>query len=254
MISGMAIILKTRDEQAKIRETGRIIAGILAELRSAIKPGITTAEINRLTEVALKRSGAKSSSLGYHGYPASLCTSVNEEVVHGIPGKRVLREGDVVTLDLAANYHGWHADSAITVPVGAVSPEAQRLLQVTEDALYQGIAVARAGNHVRDIGRAVQRCIEAAGFSIVRNYSGHGVGRSMHEDPQVLNYVEPGYPNSLLKPGMVIAIEPMVILGGEETRVLDDEWTVISEDGSYSAHFEHTIAITTGDAEILTPG
>ncbi|MBO0778433.1 MAG: type I methionyl aminopeptidase [Ktedonobacteraceae bacterium] len=250
----MAIILKSQSERAKIRETGRIIATIFAELRKAVQPGITTAEIDQLTIEALKRYGAKSSSLGYHGYPSSLCTSVNEEVVHGIPGKRMLKEGDIITLDLAASYNGWHADSAITVPVGTVAPAVQRLLQVTEEALYRGIAAARAGKRLNDIGRAVYRHVTAAGFSVVRHYSGHGVGRSMHEDPQVLNYVEPGYPGPRLKSGMVIAIEPMVILGDEETRVLEDGWTVVSADGTYTAHFEHTVAILEGEAEVLTLG
>ncbi len=248
----MAVIIKSKEEREKIRTTGHMVAEMLAELRAAVRPGVTTHELDVLGAAALKRIGAKSSALGYHGYPASLCTSVNEEVVHGIPGKRVLKEGDVVTLDFAANYNGWHADSAITVPVGEVSPEVQRLLKVTEDALYRGIAAARAGNRLHDIGRAVQQFVEAAGFSVVRNYGGHGVGRSMHEDPQVLNYVEAGYPNSVLKPGMVIAIEPMVIMGEKKTQVLADDWTVIAADKTFAAHFEHTVAITEGDADILT--
>jgi methionyl aminopeptidase len=248
----MAPIIKSKQEREKIRETGHIVATILAELRSAVRPGMTTADINEMTAAALQRYGAKSSSLGYHGYPGSLCTSINEEVVHGIPSPRVLQDGDIITLDLAANYNGWHADSAITVPVGTITPEAQRLLKVTEDALYRGIAAARAGNRLQDIGRAVQQFVEAAGFSVVRQYGGHGVGRSMHEDPQVLNYVETAYPNMLLKPGMVIAIEPMVIAGKKETLVLDDDWTVITTDSSNAAHFEHTVAITDGNAEVLT--
>ncbi len=248
----MAVIIKSKEEREKMRAAGHIVAEMLAELRNAVRPGITTHELDVLGAALLKHYGAKSSALGYHGYPASFCTSVNEEVVHGIPGKRVLEEGDIITLDFAANYNGWHADSAITVPVGEVSPEVQRLLKVTEDALYRGIAVARAGNHLNDIGRAVQQFVEAAGFSVVRNYGGHGVGRSMHEDPQVLNYVEAGYPNSILKAGMVIAIEPMVIAGAKKTQVLDDNWTVIAADRTNAAHFEHTVAITEGDADILT--
>jgi methionyl aminopeptidase len=248
----MAPILKSKEEREKIRATGHIVASILSEIRMAVRPGITTGDIDRITTEALKRYGARSSALGYHGYPASLCTSVNEEVVHGIPGKRALKEGDIVTVDLAASYQGWHADSAITIPVGQVAPEHQRLLKLTEDALYRGIVAARAGNRLHDIGRSVQQFVEAAGFSVVRQYGGHGIGRSMHEDPQVLNYVEPGYPNQLLKAGMVIAIEPMVIMGKKETRVLDDDWTVISVDNTFAAHFEHTVAITDGDADILT--
>lgn len=248
----MAILIKSIEERAKIREAGQIVATVLAELRSMVRPGLTTAEIDKKAAEILRGYGAKSSSLGYHGYPAWLCTSVNDEVVHGIPGKRVLNEGDIITLDLAASYNGWHADSAITVPVGAVSPEAQNLLNVTEEALYRGIAAAQAGKRLNDISRAIQQHIEAANFSIVRMYSGHGVGRSMHEDPQVLNYVEPSYANPVLKPGMVIAIEPMVIMGEEETRELDDHWTVVAADGTYAAHFEHTVAITNGTAEIMT--
>ncbi len=250
----MAPIIKSFQEREKIRATGRIIAAILAELRDAVRPGITTADIDRLCVEALKRHGAKSSALGYRGYPASLCTSVNEEVVHGIPGKRVLQEGDVVTLDFAASYQGWHADSAITVPVGQVTPDKARLLKVTEEALYRGIAAARGGNRLHDIAHAVQQHVEQAGFSVVRLYSGHGVGRSMHEDPQVLNYVESSYPNSVLKPGLVLAIEPMVIMGRPETRQLADGWTVVSADGTCAAHFEHTVAITEGEPEILTLG
>lgn len=248
----MVAILKSKVEQEQIRETGRIVASILAELRSAVRPGITTGDLDNVAIDALKRYGAKSSSLGYHRYPKSLCTSVNDEVVHGIPGTRVLREGDIISIDFAAVYHSWHADSAITVPVGSVAPEVRRLLKVTEDALYRGIAAARAGNRVRDISRAVQDFVEAAGLTVVRHYGGHGVGRSMHEDPQVLNYIEPGQINHTLRAGMVIAIEPMVNMGGPETRILEDDWTIVTLDGSYSAHFEHTVAITEGDAEILT--
>jgi methionyl aminopeptidase len=252
----MAAIIKSKEEREKIRHTGHIVATVLAELRAAVRPGITTGELETLAKATLQRFGAKSSSLGYrHGslrYPGWLCTSVNEEIVHGIPSKRELQEGDVITLDLAAHYNGWHADSAITVPVGTVSPEIQRLLQVTEDALYRGIAVARAGNRLYDIGRTVQQYVEGAGFSVVRQYGGHGVGRDMHEDPQVLNYVERGYPNSMLKPGMVMAIEPMVIMGKKDTSVLDDGWTVVASDATYAAHFEHTVAITDSDADILT--
>ncbi|HLQ29623.1 MAG TPA: type I methionyl aminopeptidase [Ktedonobacteraceae bacterium] len=248
----MAPIIKSKEEREKIRETGRIVADILAELRTAVRPGITTAAIDEVAVEALKRYGARSSSLGYHGYPKSLCTSINDEVVHGIPGDRVLEEGDIVSIDFAALYNGWHADSAITVAVGKVSAEVERLLKVTEDSLYRGIAAARAGNRVRDISRAIQQHVEEAGFSIVRQYGGHGVGRSMHEDPQILNYIEPGHPNYALKPGMVIAIEPMVNMGAKETRVLPDDWTVVTVDGSRSAHFEHTVAITGDNAEILT--
>jgi methionyl aminopeptidase len=255
----MAAIKYSQEHLENIRKTGRIVAAILRDLRGIVCPGITTAEIDALAAEELQRYGAKSSSLGYPAsdkqyprYPALLCTSVNDEIVHGIPSQRVLKEGDIVSIDFAANYNGWHADSAITVPVGTVSPEVHRLLEVTENALYRGIAVARAGNRLRDIGRTVQQYVEAAGFSVVRQYGGHGVGRSMHEDPQVFNYIEPTYPNYALKPGMVIAIEPMVNMGAKETKVLSDGWTVVTNDGSYSAHFEHTVAITDGEADILT--
>jgi len=248
----VAIIIKSKAEQEKMRESGHIVAEILAELRSAVRPGITTAELDKTAASALKSRGAKASFLGYHGYPASICASVNEEIVHGIPSKRVLKEGDIISIDLGAIYNGWHGDSAITVPVGTVSPEVQRLLKVTEDALYRGIAAACAGNRLQDISRAIQQYVEATGFSVVRHYGGHGVGRSMHEDPQLLNYIEAGVTNPVLKPGMVIAIEPMVNMGGKETEVLADKWTVVTLDKSYSAHFEHTVAITEGDADILT--
>jgi len=248
----MAIILKSKEECEKIHATGRIVAEILAEMRSAVQPGITTADLDAIAVAGLKRRGAKSGTLKYRGYPASVCTSVNDEIVHGIPGKRVLEEGDIVSIDFVALYNGWYADSTVTVPVGTASSEVQLLLKVTEVALYRGIAAARAGNRLQDISRAVQQHVEAAGFSVVRMYGGHGVGTSMHEDPQVLNYIEQGQQNPVLKPGMVIAIEPMVIMGKKETRVLPDKWTVVSADGSYAAHFEHTVAITTGDAEILT--
>jgi methionyl aminopeptidase len=237
------------------------VADILAELRMAAQPGITTGELNELAAELLRQRDARSSTLGYvyegFSYPASLCTSVNDEVVHGIPGARVLREGDILTLDLAAEYRGWHADAAITVPVGVVVPEMRRLISVTQCALDRGIAAALAGNRLRDISRSVQTCVESAGFSVVRNYGGHGIGRNMHEDPVgILNYVSSGYDNPELRPGMVITIEPLactdLVVGGKETRTLDDHWTVATTDGSYAAHFEHTIAITEGDAEILT--
>jgi len=248
----MAIILKSKEEREKIRQAGHIVAETLAAMRSAVRPGITTGLLDNIAVAELQRHGARSGTLKYRGYPASVCTSVNDEVVHGIPGKRVLKEGDIISIDFVALYDGWHADATVTVPVGEVSSRVQRLLKVTEDALYRGIAAARAGNRLQDISRSIQQHVEGKGFSIVRMYGGHGLRRSMHEDPQVLNYVEPGQQNPVLKPGMVIAIEPMVIMGAKETRVLPDNWTVVTVDGSYAAHFEHTVAITTGDADILT--
>src|SRR5258708_8604353 len=191
----MAPIIKSQEEREKIRETGRIVASLLAELRIDVRPGITTDDIDHLAVESLQRYGAKSSSLGYHGYPRSLCTSVNDEIVHGIPGARVLHEGDIVTLDFAAVYNGWHADSAITVPVGKVSADVERLLKVTEDALYRAIAAARAGNRIHDISRVVQQFVEAAGFSIVRRYVGHGVGLSIHGRSPAVKSSQPGPPD-----------------------------------------------------------
>lgn len=253
----MAIHIKTASEVEYMRRSGRIVAEVLDELRAAVRPGITTAALDALTVSALEARGARSSTLGYtpggFRYPASLCTSVNGEVVHSIPGSRILVAGDIITLDLAASYNGWHADAAITVPVDTISAETRRLLQVAETALFCGIAAARAGNRLQDIGRSVQRSVETQGCFILRSYAGHGIGRSMHEEPAgVLNYVQLGYDNPALEPGMVITIEPVITLKAVETRVLDDHWTVVTEDGSYAAHFEHTIAITEGDAEILT--
>ncbi|MEO7019780.1 MAG: type I methionyl aminopeptidase [Ktedonobacteraceae bacterium] len=248
----VSILLKSQAERESMRVAGHIVAEVLAEMRVAVRPGITTAALDAIAVATLNRVGAQASFLGYRGYPASICASINHEIVHGIPGKRELQEGDIVSLDVGAFYQGWHGDSAVTVAVGRVSAETERLLKVTENALYRGIAAARAGNSVRDISRAIQQFAEGAGFSLVRHYGGHGIGRSMHEDPQILNYVEPGYPNSVLQAGMVIAIEPMLNLGAKETRVLADQWTVVTVDGRYSAHFEHTVAITEGDADILT--
>ncbi len=238
-----------------MREAGALVAEILEMLASAVRPGITTAELDALAERELKRHGATSNFKGYHGelyFPGTICASVNEEVVHGIPGPRVLKEGDIISIDFGAVYKGWNGDAAITVPVGKVSPEAERLLQVTQEALRRGIAQARAGNRVQDIGRAIQRYVEGEGFSVVRQYVGHGIGRQMHEEPQVPNYVDPYQKNPVLLPGMVIAIEPMVNVGKAATRVLPDKWTVVTADGRLSAHFEHTVAITEGAPDILT--
>ncbi|HEY3993655.1 MAG TPA: type I methionyl aminopeptidase [Ktedonobacteraceae bacterium] len=248
----MAIIIKSQEERERMRQAGHIVAEVLAELRAAVCPGITTKELDVIAAAILQQAGATASFLGYHGYPAAICASVNDEVVHGIPGKRELHEGDIVSLDFGAIYRGWHGDSATTIAVGQVPAEVERLLKVTEDALERGIAAARAGNRVRDISRAIQEFVEGAGLSIVRQYGGHGIGRSMHEDPQIMNYIEAGYPNPVLRPGMVIAIEPIVAQGQKETIERADGWTVVTADGSYAAHFEHTVAITTGDADILT--
>jgi methionyl aminopeptidase len=238
-----------------MRAAGALVAEILELLRSAVKPGVTTAELDALAASELKRHGATSNFKGNHGglyFPGVICASVNEEVVHGIPGPRALKEGDIISIDFGAVLDGWNGDSATTVPVGKVPAEAERLLQVTQDALQQGVAQARAGNRVQDIGRAVQQYVEAQGFSVVRQYVGHGIGREMHEDPQVPNYVDEHQRNPVLRPGMVLAIEPMVNAGRAATRVLADKWTVVTADGKLSAHFEHTVAITDGEPDILT--
>ncbi|HEU5369909.1 MAG TPA: type I methionyl aminopeptidase [Ktedonobacterales bacterium] len=251
----MAIITKSKTEREEMRAAGALVAEILAVLTQAVRPGMTTAELDALAARELKRHGATSNFKGYHGglyFPGTICASVNEEVVHGIPGPRVLKEGDIISIDFGAVYQGWNGDSATTVPVGKISPEAERLLRVTQEALQKGIEQARAGKRVQDIGRAVQQYVEAQGFSVVRQYVGHGIGREMHEEPQVPNYVDEHQPNPQLLPGMVIAIEPMVNAGRAATRVLADKWTVVTADRSLSAHFEHTVAITDGAPDILT--
>ena len=254
----MAIAYRSKTEIEGIRRAGQVVMEILDLLREHARPGVTTGELDALAVAELKRRGATSNFKGYSPtkgvppFPGVICSSVNEEIVHGIPGKRVLREGDIIAIDFGAVLDGWHGDSAITVPIGAVSPEAQRLLDVTQEALRLGILQARPGNRVADIGRAVQRYVEDAGLSVVRLYGGHGIGRELHEDPFVPNYLDRGQPNPQLRPGMVICIEPMVNVGKATTRELKDRWTVVSADGSLSAHFEHTVAITTGDPLVLT--
>lgn len=247
----MAIIIKSARELAYMRQAGRIVAETLAVLQERIKPGIITAELDALAYKVITKHNAVPSFKGYRGFPASLCVSVNEEVVHGIPGKRVLREGDIVSLDLGAIYHGYHGDAAVTLGVGRVSEEAARLIEVTASALQAAIAQARAGHCLGDISWAIQHYAESRGFSVVRQYVGHGIGREMHEDPQVPNFGQPGR-GVKLRPGMTLALEPMVNRGDWRTKVLPDNWTVVTEDGGLSAHFEHTVAITAGDPEILT--
>ena len=248
------ITLKTPDETAKMREAGRIVAATLAACRAAVRPGVTTGELDRIAAEVVKKHNATSSFLGYYGYPATICTSVNDEIVHGIPGKRKLREGDIIGIDAGAIVDGWHGDAAITVPVGKVSKEALRLIAVTEEALRRGIAAAQVGRRLGDIGAAVQGYVEAEGLTVVRKYVGHGIGRAMHEEPQVPNY---GIPERGLqiKDGLCIAVEPMVNVGGAATRVQGDHWTVVTADGSLSAHFEHTLWCTAGGPVVLTaPG
>lgn len=245
------IILKTDEEIAVMREAGRIVARCHQVVGEAIRPGVTTAELDRIAEEFIRRCGAIPTFKGYFGYPASICASVNDEVVHGIPGPRVLKEGDIVSIDIGVTYKGFVGDAAITWPVGRVSEEAARLMRVTEEALAAGIAQSRPGRRLGDISHAVQAHAEANGFSVVREYVGHGIGRQMHEEPQVPNYGLPGQ-GPVLAAGMVLAIEPMINAGGAEVRVDEDRWTVRTLDGSLSAHFEHTVAITRHGPQILT--
>ncbi|HEY7724097.1 MAG TPA: type I methionyl aminopeptidase [Anaeromyxobacteraceae bacterium] len=239
------------DEVARIDAACRAVHEVLDELRAAVAPGLTTLEIDRMAEAGLRRRGAAPAFLGYRGFPASICVSVNEEVVHGIPSaRRTLRAGDVVGLDLGAVLDGWYGDAAVTVPVGPAAPEALRLLEVTRAALGRGAAEARPGARVGDIGAAVQRCVEAAGFAVVRDFVGHGIGRALHEPPQVPNYGPAGR-GPRLETGMVLAIEPMVNAGGPGVRFLEDGWTAATADGSLSAHFEHTVAVTAGGPRVL---
>ena len=247
----MGIIIKSSHEIDTMRRAGRIVANILDVLKRKIEPGIITEELDAITVHELSRYGATASFKGYRGFPASLCVSVNDELVHGIPGKRVLKDGDIVSLDFGAIFKGFHGDAAITVGVGRISPQAQMLIEVTEGALSAGIANTRSGARLGDISAAIQSFAESRGFSIVREYVGHGIGRSMHEDPQIPNYGSPGQ-GPLLRKGMTLALEPMVNAGGWRTSMAGDGWTVITADGSLCAHFENTIAIADDGAEILT--
>ena len=245
------IIVKNRAEIATMRRAGEIVAAAIAATRDAIRPGVTTADLDAVAAKLIEGRGAKPSFLGYRGFPRTICTSVNDEIVHGIPGGRTLREGDLVKLDVGAVVDGFHADSAVTIPVGEPAPEASKLIETTERALWAGLAEARAGRRLGDIGAAVQTVAEGAGFSVVREYVGHGIGRSLHEEPPVPNYGTAGKGYKLTE-GLVVAIEPMVNAGGYETRLLPDGWTVVTRDGSLSAHFEHTVAVTADGPWVLT--
>ena len=249
-----APIHKSPREIQIMREAGRIVARVHQAFRQAIRPGISTWDLDELAAGIIHSHNAKSSFLGYRGYPANICTSINEELVHGIPDQsRVLQEGDIISIDVGVYHRGFVGDSGWTYPVGEIDPAAERLLQVTEESLSAGIEAIRAGSCVLDISTAVQKSIEPSGFHVVREYTGHGVGRSMHEGPQVLNYVSDDTDGRVaLSPGLVIAIEPMVQMGTWRTETLKDKWTVISEDHSLSAHFEHTVAVTNRGPEILT--
>lgn len=251
------ILLKNPEEIALMRKASMIVAEILEELAAAVKPGITTEDLDRLAEELTYRKGARPAFKGYKPhdvvYPKTLCVSVNDEIVHGIPSaRRRLNPGDIVGLDFGVVYQGFYGDAARTVPVGKISDRAERLLRVTRAALYAGIEQAQVGNRISDIARAVQQTAEGAGFSVVTEFAGHGIGRSLHEDPQVPNYVRRGMPNPRLQEGMALAIEPMINEGVPELRILDDGWTAVTADGKLSAHFEHSIAITAGGPRILS--
>lgn len=243
------IIIKSPEEIAIMRQCGKILVAILDELRMEIKPGIKTCQLDTIMAKESQRWGVKPSFKNYRGFPANLCVSVNDEVVHGIPGERILKEGDIVSLDLGVSYNGFHTDAAITFGVGKISAQARELIAVTEGSLRAGIAQANCGAHVENISAAIQNYVESRGFSVVREYTGHGVGRELHEEPQVPNFAFSKGP--LLRKGMTLAIEPMVNAGDWRTRLAPNQWTVLTDDGGLSAHFEHTIAIIDGEAEIL---
>ena len=242
---------RSADELAKMRKAGRVVAEIHEATRAAIRPGVTTAELNEVAAAVLEKRNARSNFLGYHGFPAVICTSPNDMIVHGIPGDVVLREGDIISVDCGAIVEGYHGDAAYTTGVGEISALAKRLIEVTERSLWAGIEQMVVGNRLHEIGRAVQRVAEAAGFGVVREYVGHAIGTEMHENPQVPNYW-PGTPGPTLKSGMVYAVEPMVNVGSYDTYQLDDGWSVMTADGSLSAHFEHTIAVTDNGPEVFT--
>jgi len=249
----MSIEIKTPEQLAVMREAGLVVARTLGALAAAVKPGVTTAELDELAEAEIRAAGATPSFKGYHGYPAVICTSVNEEIVHGIPSsRRILRDGDIISIDCGAIVGGWHGDAALTVGVGDISAEHASMLQVCEAALWRGLAQARAGGRLGDISHAVEASVAASGpYGVVEEYTGHGIGSAMHMDPPVPNYGRAGR-GPRLRPGMALAIEPMVMLGGAETILLDDDWTVVTADGSRAAHFEHTVAITPDGPWVLT--
>lgn len=251
LMKNSGVILKSPREIEEMRIANRIVAEVLEAIREIVRPGITTDELNSFAEERLKERKAKSAFKGYRGYPKALCTSVNTQVVHGVPNKTPLKDGDLLSLDFGVYYSGFFGDAAITVPVGTVSKEAMKLKEVAEKALYKGIEKAFQGNRLSDISHAVQSFVEGNGFSVVKDFVGHGIGRSLHEEPQIPNYGPPGV-GIKLKVGMVLAIEPMINAGGCEVKVLQDGWTAVTKDGSLSAHFEHTVAITESGPVILT--
>jgi methionyl aminopeptidase len=246
------IVCRSAAELERLREAGRLVGEVLTDLAARVGPGVTTAELDEAAEERIRRAGALPAFKGYHGYPATICASVNDEVIHGIPSaRRVLNDGDIISIDVGASLGGYFGDSAITLPVGEVSDEAATLLRVTEEALYKAIELVRVGGRVSDIGHAVQQHVESYGFSIVREFVGHGIGQQMHEEPQIPNYGESGRGPRLAE-GMVLAIEPMVNAGRAAVKVLADGWTAVTRDGSLSAHFEHTVAVTASEPWILT--
>ena len=246
------IICRSADELERMREAGRLVGEVLAELAGLVAPGVTTADLDAVAEKRIARAGATPAFKGYHGYPATICASINDEVIHGIPsGRRLLNDGDIISIDVGASLNGYFGDSAITLPVGQVSEEAATLLRVTEEALYKAIDRVRPGSRISDLGHAVQKHVEAYGFSVVREFVGHGIGQRMHEEPQVPNYGDPGRGPRLTE-GMVLAIEPMVNAGKPAVKVLGDGWTAVTRDSSLSAHFEHTVAVTADGPWILT--
>lgn len=247
----MGIILKSPREITQMRGAGRVVAAVLEEVGKKVRPGITTAELDDIAVSEVKERGAEASFKGYRGFPASICTSVNEEVVHGIPGSRVLQEGEIISLDFGALMNGFHGDAAVTVGVGKISTEAQKIIDATQGALQAGIAAARIGARLGDVSAAIQSYAEARGFSVVREYVGHGIGRELHEDPQVPNFGVTGE-GPVLQKGMTMALEPMLNAGGWRTSVAEDKWTVVTADGRLSAHFEHTIVIDENGPGILT--
>jgi methionyl aminopeptidase len=246
------IVCRSQAEIARMQTANQLVADVLAELEAEVAPGVTTADLDRLAERLVRDAGAEPAFKGYRGYPATLCASVNEEVVHGIPSKsRALREGDIVSLDIGVKVNGFYGDAAVTVPVGRVPEDTATLLRVTNESLERAIAQVRVGGRLSDIGHAVQEWVESHGFSIVREFVGHGIGERLHEDPQIPNYGPPGRGPKLAE-GMVLAIEPMVAMGRPETRVLGDGWTAVTRDGSLAAHFEHTVAVTSHGPLVLT--
>lgn len=245
------VILKSSWEIDLIRKSGRIVAEALARLTKLVEPGITTLDLDRLAEEYILKRGAKPAFKGYRGYPYTLCASVNEQVVHALPSERTLKEGDIVSLDLGSIVDGYYGDAAVTVPVGQVSDEANRLIDVTQESLRRAIDAVHPGGRLSDISHAVQAAVEAEGFSVVRLFVGHGIGRSLHEEPQIPNFGPPGH-GPVLKTGMVLAIEPMVNAGSPDVMILEDRWTAVTSDGSLSAHFEHTVALTENGTEVLT--